>query len=430
MPTSCFSMPEFKSICIPAAPPVDVSNFLPLIDHEFFQRLRHRKQLGINSLVFPGALHSRFEHALGVLSLTQNLCRIQNFSPDECLLLQGFALLHDIGHGPFSHQIEPVLQSDHHKIGLQRLQEMEDALVQAGLNLKELGDMMLGKHTLAAWISDRNLGTDKLDYLHRDALHIGFKGTPDLEKIQFRTLMCNGTLAIGEKHIEDAKQLQKFYSYLHQHGYLNKTALAVQRMLQRAVQEELLARQSAGEQLWDMSDRELINWLENAKASLSRKLAEMLEKRRIYRSVLVLKPNDYGFVEKCHGKDLQVFEWSRTRLNKFSQNLQNIGRLRQLENNLAQECGLQKGELLCALMPRFAKLLPKDLMVCTGDENQHYWLLERDKDHNKSLESDYLRTFAVRIIVVPEKRTQIAEKAENINELLKNNALEIEQKET
>lgn len=410
-----------KSICIPAAPPVDVSDFLPLIDHPLFQRLRHRKQLGINELVFPGALHSRFEHALGVLSLTQRLCRIHSFSAEESRLLQGFALLHDLGHGPFSHQIEPVLEQDHHQIGEQRFHEMRATLAQCRLDPEQLCAMLQGKHPLGAWVSDRNLGTDKLDYLHRDALHIGFQGTPDLEKIQFHSEMTCEGLAIQEKLIEDAKQLQKFYSYLHQHGYLNKTALAVQRILQRGVQEELLRTSSSGTPLWDMIDRQLIAWLESAQSPLSRNLVARLENRQIHRSVLALKPAGYGFVEKCDGKSLKVFEWSRSELSKFSHCHQDIGRLRQLEDQLAEACALQAGELLCAVMPYFTKLLPKDLRVSTGNNNSNYWLLEQDKDHSKSLESDYLRTFAVRIIVIPEKRTQLLPKAEQINDILKKN---------
>lgn len=66
-----------KSICIPATPPADIADFLPIVEHPHFQRLRGRRQLGINYLVFPGAVHTRFEHTVGVLALTQRLCRIQ-----------------------------------------------------------------------------------------------------------------------------------------------------------------------------------------------------------------------------------------------------------------------------------------------------------------------------------------------------------------
>lgn len=88
-----------------------------------------------------------------MLGLTQQLCRLQNFSPADSKHLQAFALLHDIGHGPFSHQIEPVLASDHHQVGQQRLLEIAPALERCGLSLAELQAMLAGTHPLSPWIS-------------------------------------------------------------------------------------------------------------------------------------------------------------------------------------------------------------------------------------------------------------------------------------
>ena len=65
-----------KTICVPASRPVDVSRFVPLLDHPNFQRLRHRKQLGVNHLVFPGAVHTRFEHLVGTLALAERIGEI------------------------------------------------------------------------------------------------------------------------------------------------------------------------------------------------------------------------------------------------------------------------------------------------------------------------------------------------------------------
>ncbi|MBR4219665.1 MAG: HD domain-containing protein, partial [Victivallales bacterium] len=96
---------------------MDVSELYRIIDTEAFQALRERKQLGVNSLVFPGAVHTRFEHSIGVLSLAQRLCRIHGITGNDARHIQAFALLHDIGHGPFSHQTEPVLQGSHHRQG-------------------------------------------------------------------------------------------------------------------------------------------------------------------------------------------------------------------------------------------------------------------------------------------------------------------------
>lgn len=406
-----------KSICIPATPPVDISALTPLIDHPAFQALRERRQLGINYLVFPGAVHTRFEHAIGTLALTQRLIRIHRLDDDDALHLQAFALLHDLGHGPFSHQVEPVLRGDHHSNGIRLLETMQKQLADVRVDFQRLSAMFTGDDPLATWINDRNLGADKLDYLMRDALHIGFHGTPDIEKLQCYTYMTSEGIAIEEKFIEDAKQLQKFYSYLHQHGYLNKTALAAQRMLQRAVHEELAGQD--GDELWLMSDAQLRQWLEQAQSPLSRRLVRDLAARNLHRSFLVFKPTGYAFVERQAEKALVVMEWPRAEMRQITERLQDIDTVKHLEDQLAAAFNLSPGDLLFAAMPYFKKLIPKDLRVFSQKSNGSFWLLENDADHRRSLESDYLRTFAIRLTCPMEHRQALAAQADAIAETLR-----------
>ncbi|MBR4125757.1 MAG: HD domain-containing protein [Victivallales bacterium] len=410
-----------KSICIPCSGPVEVGDYLPIIDHPLFQRLRHCRQLGLNDLIFPGAQHTRFEHALGVLARTRQAAHIQHFDSDQQRALELFALLHDLGHGPCSHQVEPVLAQNHHQRGLLCLERMADAIQACGGSLELLQAMLSGEHPLGAWISDRNLGTDKLDYLERDAFHIGFIGMPDIATIQRQTLFAdNNILALNEKFIEDGKRLQKFYSYLHQHGYLNKTALAAQRLMQRALQEELLLvpdRAAAEEEIWELNDAQLFAWLAKAKSKLARQLAARLANRSLYRTCLCIKPEGYAYVENTVGKPIVVKEWSRAKLLHFSHTMHSLERLRDLEDRLAAAVKLAPGEVVLAAMPYFTKLLPKDLRIANGGPGD-YWLFEKDRDHKASLESDYLRTFAVRIVVPSEYRKRLAEKPEPLLEIL------------
>ncbi len=407
------------SICIPGVPPVDVSELYRIIDTEAFQALRERKQLGVNSLVFPGAVHTRFEHSIGVLSLAQRLCRIHGITGNDARHIQAFALLHDIGHGPFSHQTEPVLQGSHHKQGLKIIAKMAYILESLGIDPLRICNMLQGDDPMAAWISDRNLGADKLDYLSRDALHIGFFGTPDIERIQYYTVMTDDGLAIEDKFVEDAKQLQKYYTYLHQHGYLNKTALAAQRMLQRAVQQELETQNNAGDALWDMTDNQLEAWLDNVRHPVAKKLAEDLSNRRLHKTFLALKPAGYAYVERQADKPLTVHEWPRANLRDFSDFAQSPKNLIALEDEIAASCGCKPGDVLFAAMPYFKKLIPKDLRVFSCSRRQQdFWLLENDKDHRKSLESDYLRTFAIRLVAPPELREKLSQKSDRIEKII------------
>lgn len=403
------------SICIPASPPVDVGGCRSVIDHPCFQRLRGRKQLGINYLVFPGAVHTRFEHAIGCLGLTQRLCRIHGLPEEQRRLVCAFALLHDLGHGPFSHQIEPVIPGDHHERGLVYLDTMRGELRECGAAFEEIAAMFRDEHGLAQVVTDRNLGTDKLDYLQRDALHIGFTGAPDIEKIQFYTTFANDGLAIEEKFIEEIKRLQKFYSYLHQHGYLNKAALCAQRVLQRAVQEELAARPDGDPQaLWSMTDEDLIWWLRHGRSPAARRLEARLATRRLHRTVLAIRPEGYGFVERCCGKPMRVLEWPRPPLRRFAEFCTDCGALFALEDRLATSCALPPGDLLVAPMPYFRKLLPQDVRLFSGSTGSSFGLFEKDRDHVRSLEGDYLRTFAVRVTVVPEERERVARQWERL----------------
>ncbi len=407
-----------KSICVPAAAPVDVSGLIPIIDHPYIQKLRARKQLGVNYLVFPGAVHTRFEHAVGTLALTQHMCHVHRVPEETTRHLCAFALLHDVGHGPFSHQIEPVAGGDHKARGVGLLADMADELSQCGLDIAQLRRMFSGDNALGQLVSDRNLGTDKLDYLRRDALHIGFTGMPDVETIQYYTAFDEGSLAIEEKFIGDIKRVQKFYSYLHQHGYLNKTALSIQRLFQRAVQEELAQGTATADQLWDMTDDELVFWLKGGQSALARSLVSTFEDRSFHRSVLVIRPVGYGFVERRSGKGIKVREWSREKIRVFSERYSCCERLLELENALAALLDLPAGTVLFAAMPYFEKLVPRDVRILSREKEASFWLFEKDRNHARSLEGDYLRTFAIRIIAPPDQREAVASHSSAIMEFL------------
>ena len=93
---------------------------MKIIDHPYFQRLRRIKQLGMTHYVYPGALHTRFHHALGALHLMQQALEVlkmkgTDISEEESLATQIAILLHDIGHGPFSHALEYILIDMHHE---------------------------------------------------------------------------------------------------------------------------------------------------------------------------------------------------------------------------------------------------------------------------------------------------------------------------
>ena len=152
---------------------------LALIDHPWFQRLRYIKQLGLSHLVYPGALHTRFHHALGAMHLMGLAIDVlrskgQAITEEEALGASIAILLHDVGHGPFSHALEHSLVE-----GISH--EEVSALVMDALNTEFGGALELGirifrdqypKRALHQLVSSQ-LDVDRIDYLNRDSFYTG-----------------------------------------------------------------------------------------------------------------------------------------------------------------------------------------------------------------------------------------------------------------
>jgi uncharacterized protein len=166
-----------------------------LIDTAEFQRLRRIKQLGLGLYTYQGAEHSRFTHSLGTLHLvTRILERLSDrteVAPEDCAAARAAALLHDVGHGPFSHAMEKVLGVHHEQMTILAVMSPETALHQT---LKTYSAEMPGrvaaiiegtfKPSALAQLVSSQLDVDRMDYLLRDSLMTGAKyGQYDLEWI-------------------------------------------------------------------------------------------------------------------------------------------------------------------------------------------------------------------------------------------------------
>lgn len=176
---------------------------LDVLKSKEFQRMRRIKQLGPVSYVFPGATHTRFEHNLGVYELTRKICDIFEqkypsktpgdglWDPDNRLLVECAGLLHDIGHGPYSHTFEHLFGTNHEKIG-QRIitdpsTEINRALKQVAPNFPEAVASVIAKtypNMQVVKMISSQADADRMDYLQRDAYFTGVNyGMFDLERM-------------------------------------------------------------------------------------------------------------------------------------------------------------------------------------------------------------------------------------------------------
>lgn len=165
-----------------------------LIGTKEFQRLRRIRQLGTTFLTFHGAEHSRFSHSLGVYEIMRRIIDVfdgrDHWNPDERMLCLAAALLHDVGHGPFSHSFEKVFQTDHEKFTQQIIlgdTEINQVLRQMGDDFPTKVAEVIAKtydNKLVISLISSQIDADRMDYLLRDAYYTGVSyGHFDLERI-------------------------------------------------------------------------------------------------------------------------------------------------------------------------------------------------------------------------------------------------------
>ena len=178
-----------KYIRIPPSESIDIRDIMAIIHHPLFQRLLHISQLGTTLTVFPGASHNRLEHALGVYGkakkFTKRMVDDGFLTPFEAKNVSLFGLMHDIGHGPFSHVIEELthLSGDENENGLVVLKYLKNEVKKSGGDYEFIKKLFQHKNPLYKIIMDKNVGMDKLDYLERDTYHTGFGQRPDIESL-------------------------------------------------------------------------------------------------------------------------------------------------------------------------------------------------------------------------------------------------------
>lgn len=209
-----------------------------LINHPFFQRLRRIKQLGLTYYVYPGAMHTRFQHAIGAAHLMDQA--IQNIrlkgsaiSEDECEAALIAILLHDIGHGPFSHAleetiIEGITHEDLSAILMQKLNEEFDGKLELALKIFK---NKYGKKFLHQLVSGQ-LDMDRLDYLRRDSFFTGVtEGIIGSDRIIKMLNVVNDELVVEAKGIYSIEKFLIARRLMYWQVYFHKTVIAAEFLL-------------------------------------------------------------------------------------------------------------------------------------------------------------------------------------------------------
>lgn len=214
-----------------------------IIAHPYFQRLRRISQMGMSYLVYPGAHHTRFHHALGSLHLMQKAVDILRFkgimiSSEEEEGLYIAILLHDIGHGPFSHAMEHSIVEglSHERISLLIMEQLNQEFNQSLTLGIQIFKGAYQRKFLNQLVSSQ-LDMDRLDYLKRDSFYTGVpEGNINSERIITMLNVVDDQLVVEEKGIYSVEKFLVARRLMYWQVYLHKTGVAAEQLLIRVLQ--------------------------------------------------------------------------------------------------------------------------------------------------------------------------------------------------
>ncbi len=317
--------------------------FDDLIETEYFQRLRNIKQLGQSYLVYPSANHSRFEHSIGAFYLAKKFTeKLRMEHKDE---FAAAALLHDIGHYPFSHAIEKYIEMlngikhENQTLNLIRNTRIADILKKQKLNINVVCDLISGKGKYGKLISGE-IDVDRLDYLKRDSYYTGVAyGVIETDVILKSISMKK------KNYIADMKYLPAFESVLisrylmYSMVYMHRKTVIANTMLRAAFMEAFKEGEILVDDLFKFDDVDFVSVLRNSHSAASN-IIHQVAMRNFYEEAAVFKKDDLGDLGR----------------------LKNPKRIIELEKTIAAELGIKNYEILINVL-NFPKTSKSEILI-------------------------------------------------------------------
>jgi HD superfamily phosphohydrolase len=277
-----------------------------LLDTPAVQRLRRLRQLGTVGLVYPSANHTRFEHSLGVYHLADAALSGLGIEGARADRLRAAAILHDVGHTPFSHNTETLVARRTGRMHDEVDDLLEDGEIARVLALHDIdpdavADIIAGGGEFGPLISGE-LDVDRMDYLVRDAHHTGVPyGTIDTGRLVRELRFVDGELVLGEGNVQTAESLLVARSLMNPVVYNHHVARISKAMLRRATEQLLAASETTAEELRRMDDADLLVALRNCPETAT--FARRLDTRSLYKRAIWAELRDVpdGIVDSEHG---------------------------------------------------------------------------------------------------------------------------------
>ena len=268
-----------------------------VLDYPQVQRLRRIKQLGFIYLIYPGANHSRFEHSIGTMHLASKLADQLELDDDDKDLVRIAGLLHDAGHGPFSHVSEAVFDVPHEELTAYVVENtsLADKLKEK-FNTKDIIDIINGKGKLGPIISGE-LDMDRMDYLIRDSHYTGVAyGVIDTERI-ISNLKLKRELILDIKGVQAAEAALVARYLMYPSVYQHHTTRIVNAMFRRCLQHMIDQDILNPKEMYKYDDADMISMCRNSEG-FSRDIMERIDNRNLLKVAKSIQINRFESPEK------------------------------------------------------------------------------------------------------------------------------------
>ncbi len=295
-----------------------------VVDRPEMQRLRRIQQLGLSSLVYPSATHTRFQHSLGVMHTAGKFADSLGINGDRRKELRIAGLLHDSGHGPFSHASEVVAEKNgfsHEELSCKVVDSLEDELLVEAGRVKKIinGELEIGR------VVAGDIDADRMDYLQRDSHATGVEyGQVDAATIIRLAEIDSRRLVFDYKGVQALESLLTARFHMLKSVYLHNACKIAEKMLERAL--ENYVEDKNVEKMMKMDDYEAHVALKDFESDSG--LYSKVSNRRLYKKVLSLDSDSL----------------SRKTLKEFSEKSEE-----KLETEIAEEAGLERTKVIVDL---------------------------------------------------------------------------------
>jgi HD superfamily phosphohydrolase len=362
-----------------------------IIDTMPVQRLRRIKQLGLSSLVYPSATHTRFSHSIGVMHLSGLFANSLGFDDKKYRTLRIAGLVHDVGHGPFSHASDRVANKYNYRHEQRSCEIIEDDLrdvIPSDIEISDIKDYIQSNANINIVAGD--IDADRIDYLNRDTINTGLNyGVIDYQTIVELAMIRNGQLVFDRKATDSLNEMLSARMYMHNAIVNHHASRLAGTILERALEEYV--EMNSVDKMMQHNDYTMHTELKDSDNPTIQKLYEKIRRRDLPKISYTIRGNKVSTEIIKSLSDIDASKYER---------------------RIAQTVGIDKEDVII-VTPRLPDTSSLDVKIWS--ENQIVDL-EDISQIPKSLPNEKLQQARFHVYTTEENVDEVKEVTENILE--------------